>query len=144
MNDELTDGPGPVPPRSPTSEAQQEDSGIPPETPSEAQEPELAGPASPTEDEEPEGDDESAQEPPPEEDLPSINFNLDKQEAPTIYNIGVMMGPPDKPLFEEIPTTVIEQVDKLFVPPPLFSKVRLSNRTIVVSGPTHSGNFFVV
>jgi len=89
-----------------------------------------------------EEDEGSDQETPPEEDFPSATFNQDKQVADTIYNVGIMMGASEKPLFERIPATVIDQVGKLFLPPPHFSKTRLSGRTIVVAGPTHSGKFF--
>jgi len=90
----------------------------------------------------PEDDDEKIQEPPPEETLPPVNFDVDKQEATTIYNVGVMMGAAEKPLFEEVPITVIEQVKKLFVAPPAYPQTIPSGRTILVSGPPHSGKFF--
>lgn len=149
MIDDRTDGSSPDLSGSPSADVQQDGSGIPPEEPGDFQEPKIpgtqsaAGDISRAEDfKDPEEDDGTDQEPPPEDDRPPVTFNQEKQEADTIYNVGIMTAPTDKPLFEKIPSTVISQVEKLFLPPPLFSKARLSGRIIVVSGPAHSGKFF--
>src|SRR5215213_8736350 len=125
MNDATADDRGPVTPGSPASEVESEGVGFPPGAQGDFQEPEIAvtagtsgDPSKPEDPVDTEEDEGSDQETPPEEDFPSATFNQDKQVADTIYNVGIMMGASEKPLFERIPATVIDQVGKLFLPPP--------------------------
>lgn len=76
---------------------------------------------------------------------PDISFHQKEQRAGVIYNVGVMTGfteTTDKPVFEEVPSSLTEQVKQLFVPPRGYPTPLPPSRTIVVAGPAHSGRFF--